>query len=139
MGEGCFPVPVASSLPMAGARRILNATLAAVRGAELLPLAVCVRDAGGQLAAPQREDGCGVMRFEIAREKAHGALGMGVGSRTPRERLKERIAFQASIAAVSVFGDASDRDEYAATAGVHAAGFAAHANEPASNWKEAGL
>lgn len=164
MGEGYFLVPVASSLRMAAARRILDETLAAARAAELLPLAVCVLDAGGQLVAFQREDGCGVIRFEIARGKAHGALGMGIGSRTVRDRLKERIAFQASIAAategrfipvpggvlildaqgqaigaVGVSGDASDRDEYAAIAGIHAAGFAAHPNEPAPNWKEAGL
>lgn len=164
MAEGYFLVPVASSLRMAEAQAILDATLAAAREAELLPLAVAVLDAGAQLVAFRREDGCGVVRFEIARGKAQGALGMGIGSREIRNRLKERPAFQSAIAAASdgrfipvpggvlilndrgeaigavgVSGDASDRDEYAAIAGIHAAGFASHPAEPAAGWKEAGL
>lgn len=164
MAEGYFLVPVASSLRMAEAQAILDATMAAAREAELLPLAVAVLDAGAQLVAFRREDGCGVVRFEIARGKAQGALGMGIGSREIRNRLKERPAFQSAIAAASdgrfipvpggvlilndrgeaigavgVSGDASDRDEYAAIAGIHAAGFASHPAEPAAGWKEAGL
>ena len=33
--------------------------------------------------------------------KAYAALGMGIGSRIARDRLKERIAFQAAVAAAS--------------------------------------
>jgi uncharacterized protein GlcG (DUF336 family) len=164
MTEGYFLVPVASSLRMAEAESILDATLRAARLAELLPLAVAVLDSGAQLVAFRREDGCGVVRFEIARGKAQGALGMGIGSREIRNRLKERPAFQSAIAAASdgrfipvpggvlilndrgeaigavgVSGDASDRDEYAAIAGIHAAGFASHPAEPAPGWQEAGL
>lgn len=164
MAEGYFLVPVASALPMTAAQAVLDSTLAAARTAGLLPLAVAVLDAGAQLVAFRREDGCGVLRFEIARGKAQGALGMGIGSREIRDRLRERPAFQSAIAAASegrfipvpggvlildaqgqaigavgVSGDASDRDEYAAIAGVTAAGFAAHPASPAAGWREAGL
>jgi uncharacterized protein GlcG (DUF336 family) len=44
-----------------------------------------------------------------------------------------------AIGAVGVSGDASDKDEYAAISGVHAAGFASHPAAPAANWAEAGL
>jgi uncharacterized protein GlcG (DUF336 family) len=101
MAEGYFLVPVASALRMAQAEAVLNGTLEAARAAELLPLAVVVLDAGAQLVAFRREDGCGVLRFEIARGKAQAALGMGIGSRVVRDRLRERVAFQASIAAAS--------------------------------------
>ncbi|MCW8086373.1 GlcG/HbpS family heme-binding protein [Sabulicella glaciei] len=164
MDQGYFLAPVATSLRLDEARRILDATLAAGREAELLPLTVVVLDAGAQPVATAREDGCGTLRFPIARGKAEGALGMGIGSRTIRDRLKERVAFQASIAAASdgrfvpvpggvlildeagqavgavgVSGDASDRDEYAAIEGIHRAGFASHPAEPAPGWQEAGL
>jgi uncharacterized protein GlcG (DUF336 family) len=164
MGEGYYLAPVASSLTLDAGLHILEATLAAAREAELLPLTVVVLDSGAQLVAMAREDGCGTLRFEIARGKAAGALGMGIGSRTIRDRLKERVAFQAAIAAASqgefipvpggvlvldaegravgavgVSGDASDRDEYAAIAGISAAGFASHPAEPAPDWRDAGL
>ncbi|MBY0336016.1 MAG: heme-binding protein [Acetobacteraceae bacterium] len=164
MEEGYFLAPVASSLPLAAALRVLEGVLQAGREAELLPLSVVVLDGGAQIVASAREDGCGVLRFEIARGKAQGALGMGIGSRTIRDRLKERVAFQAAIAAASegrfipvpggvlildaqgqaigavgVSGDASDRDEYAAIAGIQGAGFASHPAEPAPGWKSAGL
>jgi uncharacterized protein GlcG (DUF336 family) len=164
MAEGYFLVPVASALRMAEAEAVLDGTLKAAREAGLLPLAVAVLDAGAQLVAFRREDGCGVLRFEIARGKAQAALGMGIGSRVVRDRLKERVAFQASIAAASegrfipvpggvlilnaageaigavgVSGDASDRDEYAAIMGIRAAGLGAHPAEPAPGWQEAGL
>ena len=93
-----------------------------------------------------------------------GALGMGVSSRTIRDRLGNRPAFQGALAAASdgrfvpvpggvlaldaarqaigaigISGDASDRDEYAAIMGVRAAGLAPHPDEPAENWRSAGL
>jgi len=161
---GYFLAPVASALNLAQAEAILDHTLAAARTAGLLPLAVAVLDAGAQLVAFRREDGCGVLRFEIARGKAHAALGMGISSRMIRDRLRERPAFQSAIAAaadgrfipvpggvllldaggqaigaVGVSGDASDRDEYAAIAGITAAGLRPEPAEPAPGWQDAGL
>jgi uncharacterized protein GlcG (DUF336 family) len=43
------------------------------------------------------------------------------------------------VGAVGISGDASDKDEYAAITGVHAAGLASHPEQPAPNWREAGL
>lgn len=157
------------TLPLSYAERIADATLAAGREAGLLPLTVVVLDAGGHMVVLKREDGSGILRAEIARGKAHGALGMGIGSRVIRDRLKERPAFQAAIAAASdgrfipvpggvlicradtdtgggavigavgVSGDASDKDEYAAIAGVRAAGLTPHPENPVENWRDAGL
>lgn len=156
--------PVRSSLALAQADAMIEGALAAARAAELLPLTVAVLDSGGQLVAYKREDGCGVLRFDIALGKAWGALGMGISSRTLRDRLGNRPAFQGALAAASdgrfvpvpggvlaidaeghaigavgISGDASDRDEYAAIMGVKAAGLASHPAAPAENWQSAGL
>ena len=96
--------------------------------------------------------------------KAWGALGMGISSRTIRDRLKDRPAFQSALAAAShgrfipvpggvlalneagevigavgISGDASDKDEYAAITGVQRAGLKSHPERPAENWRDAGL
>lgn len=152
------------SLPLDAAERIATAALVAGRSAGLLPLTVAVLDAGGALVAFKREDGCGVMRGDIAIGKAWGALGMGISSRHIRNRLADRPSFQAALAAVSdgrfvpvpggvlildgagdvigavgISGDASDKDEYAAISGVHAAGFGSHPEAPSETWRDAGL
>jgi uncharacterized protein GlcG (DUF336 family) len=156
--------PLAVDLQLAVAERIADATLAAGRAAGLLPLTVAVLDAGGHVVVLKREDGSGILRAAIAQGKAHGALGMGIGSRVIRDRLKERPAFQAAIAtasdgrfipvpggvlicradgaaigAVGVSGDASDKDEYAAIAGVRAARLTPHPEHPVEGWQNAGL
>ena len=156
--------PVRSSLALADASRIVASALYARGKAGLLPLAVAVLDSGGNLVAFQREDGCGVMRFDIAFGKAWAALGMGMSTRLIRDRLKERPAFQGALAsasdgrfipvpggvlvidhdgtaigAVGISGDASDKDEYCAIAAIHAAGFGSEPDEPAPNWQSAGL
>ena len=43
------------------------------------------------------------------------------------------------IGAVGISGDASDKDEYAAIAGVRAAGLTPHPEAPADDWRDAGL
>jgi uncharacterized protein GlcG (DUF336 family) len=156
--------PVASSLTLAQADAIAANVIGIARGEGLLPLAVAVCDAGGALVALKRDDGCGWLRTEIAQGKARGALGMGMASRTIRDRLANRPAFQGALAAASggefipvpggvlildpsgiaigavgVSGDASDKDEYCAIAAVHAAGLASDPPEAAANWRDAGL
>jgi len=86
---------LAVDLPLATADKIADVTLAAGRAAGMLPLTVVVLDAGGHVVVQKREDGSGILRAEIAYGKAYAALGMGIGSRVARDRLKERIAFQA--------------------------------------------
>ena len=70
-----------SSLALEAAARVIDAALA--RAAELgcAPLTVVVLDAGGHDIALKRQDGSGILRAEIARGKAWGALG-GRGSAT---------------------------------------------------------
>jgi len=155
---------LAVDLSLAVAEQIADATLAAGRAESLLPLTVVVLDAGGHVVVLKREDGSGILRAAIAQGKAHGALGMGIGTRVIRDRLRERPAFQAAIAAASdgrfipvpggvlicrpdgaaigavgVSGDASDKDEYAAIAGVRAAGLTPHPEAPVAGWRDAGL
>jgi glc operon protein GlcG len=155
---------VQSSLTLELAAKIADAAIAIRRREGLLPLAVAVLDAGAQLVAFKREDGCGVMRFDIAFGKAHGALGMGMSSRLIRDRLSTRPAFQgalaaaaggrfipvpggvlildangAAIGAVGISGDASDKDEYCAICAVHEAGLASEPAAPDPQWRAAGL
>ena len=153
-----------SSLTLALAARMVDAAIAARKKAKLLPLAIAVLDAGGNLVAFKREDGCGVMRFDIAFGKAFGALGMGMSTRLIRDRLAQRPAFQgalaaasggrfiptpggvlilgkdgAAIGAIGISGDASDKDEYCAIAAVHAGGCASEPAAPNPDWRAAGL
>jgi uncharacterized protein GlcG (DUF336 family) len=155
---------VQSSLSLAVAARIVDEAIAARIAEGLLPLAVAVIDAGGNLVAFKREDGCGVLRFDIAFGKAWAALGMGMPTRLIRDRLANRPAFQgalaaaadgrfipvpggvlildaagAAIGAVGVSGDASDKDEYCAIRAVHAAGYASAPADPHPDWRAAGL
>ena len=62
--------PILSSLTLAQAAAVIEAALAAGHAHQLLPVAVVVLDAGSQLVAYQRQDGCANLRFEIARGKA---------------------------------------------------------------------
>ena len=66
-----------------------------------MPLAVIALDVGGHVVAFKREDGCGNLRFDIARGKAAAALGMGMSTRLIRDRLAERPAFQSALAAAA--------------------------------------
>lgn len=140
----------AVQLTLDQAQKIVSGALAAGRDTSLAPLTVVVLDAGGHLVAMAREDGSGTLRFEVARGKAVGALGLGLGSRTIGARNQGRDAFLAAVAAASdgrfvpvaggvlilngarqvigavgVSGDVSDADEACAVAGVEAAGLAA--------------
>lgn len=156
--------PVASSLSLSDAALIVDEALAAARAEAMLPLAVAVLDAGGHLVAFKREDGCGILRVDIARGKAWGAIGMGVSGRLLRERLGDRPVFQNALAAASdgrfvpvpggvlirdaggqvigavgISGDTSDRDEYCAILGIRAAGLMPDPEEPDPNWRGSGL
>ncbi len=134
-------------LTLAQANRIIEAVL--TRGAELQcrPLAVIVVEPGCKVKAFQKEDGCSMIRFEMAFGKAYAALALGRSSRLVRVRNEEKPAFMryliaASddqlfpegggmqirdpggqvIGAVGVTGDTEDRDEQLAVHGIHAAG-----------------
>ena len=153
---------IKSSLSLKTANAIIEESLKAGHAAKLNKLTVAVLDTGGHLLSFQREDGSGILRPDIAIGKAWGALGMGISSRTIRDRLKERIAFQSALAAASngrfipvpggvlicdeegdvigavgISGDASDKDEYCAIQGIKAVGLFPNPEEPAHDWKSA--
>jgi uncharacterized protein GlcG (DUF336 family) len=129
------------------AQKIVAAALASARSHGFKPLAVVVMDARGALKAAAAEDGASLKRAEIAMGKAHGALAMGLGSRTLAKMATERPFFVAAVThavggslipvpggvlvkdgagallgAVGISGDTSDNDEIAAMAGIAAAG-----------------
>ncbi len=138
-----------ANLTLAQASSIVDAALAQGRKDGLAPLTVAVLDAGGHLVAFKREDRSGILRFDIAFGKAWGALGMGFGSREWVGRVAASPAFFTAVAAASggrvvpspggvlieaggevigavgISGDASDKDEACAVAGIAAAGLAA--------------
>jgi uncharacterized protein GlcG (DUF336 family) len=129
------------------AQKIVATALAAARQRNFKPLAVAVLDARGALKSFGAEDGTSLKRAEIAIGKAHGALSMGLGSRTIAKMATERPHFVAAVThavggalipvpggvlvkdatgallgAVGISGDTSDNDEAAAVAGIEAAG-----------------
>jgi len=155
---------VVSSLTLEQAIAIATGTIAAGRRERMLPLAVVVVDAGGQVVTVQRDDSCGTLWIRIAQGKARGALGIGIPSRAIRDRLENRPAFQSAVAtasrgqfipvpggvlildregraigAVGVSGDTSDRDEYCAIEGIRVAGLASDPPEPAPDWRASSL
>ena len=132
------------------AARIVDAALAAARAQASKPMTVVVLDAGGHDVVLKREDGSGILRVDIARGKAWGALGMGLGSRELSRKAEQNPRFFAALAAASggrvsphpggvlvrdadrailgavgISGDQADRDEACAIAGIEAAGLTA--------------
>ena len=129
------------------ARTIIRAAFAKGREQKMQPLAVVVLDAGGWVKAFEREDGASNYRFQIAHGKAHGAIGMGLGSRAIFNRAEQQPYFINAVAtlegtsvipvpggvlvkdkkgvilgAVGISGDTSDNDAVAGMAGIEAAG-----------------
>ena len=89
------------SVTLAQASSIVDATLKKARELKQMPQTVVVLDTGGHLVCAKREDGSGIIRFEIAVGKAYGALGMGWGSRTMMERAAQNPNFLTAIVAAS--------------------------------------
>jgi uncharacterized protein GlcG (DUF336 family) len=138
-------------LTLAAARTIVAAAFARAAELKLRPLAVAVLDARGVLRAFEMQDGApGLVRPDIARGKAHGALAIGEGSRALHRRAEKgsklldamthvtggalvpvpggvliRDGAGAVLGAVGVSGDSSDNDEIVAAAGIAAAGLVA--------------
>jgi uncharacterized protein GlcG (DUF336 family) len=137
-------------LSLSKASEIVDAALARARSENFDPLAVAVLDAGGHLVAYKREDGAGIVRFDIAFGKAWGSLGMGFGTRELAERAVKNPGFITVLASVSggrmvpspggvlildeagsvigavgISGDLGDNDELCAIAGIETAGLAA--------------
>jgi uncharacterized protein GlcG (DUF336 family) len=145
-----------SALTLAQASLIVDAALKQGRELNLAPLSVVVLDSGGHMKAVKREDGSGILRVEIALGKAWGTLGMGLGGRELARRAAKAPAFMGALSdlaggrmvpvpggvlirgatgdllgAVGISGDASDKDEICALAGIAAAGLRGDTGDPA--------
>lgn len=139
-----------SSLTLQQARTIIDAALKKSTEAGYQPMGIAVLDAAGNLKAFASEDGATMFRFDIARAKAWGAVGMGVASRKLAERAKDNPNFFVALAAtadgkflpqtgavvirdaagrmlgaVGASGGTGDEDEAICIAGVQAAGLVA--------------
>ena len=128
------------------AEAILAGAFGEARSSGAKPLAVIVLDVGGHPVAFRREDGCSLFRFDIARAKATGALGMGANTAELARRAAGNPTFFTSvtiatggnlalspggvlvrdgdglIGAVGISGDTGEVDEACAIAGIAAAG-----------------
>jgi uncharacterized protein GlcG (DUF336 family) len=138
------------SVSLAQASTIVDVALKKARELKQMPQTLVVLDTGGHVVCAKREDGSGIIRFEVAVGKAYGALGMGWGSRTMMERAAQNPNFLTAIAAASggrlvpnpggvlirdagnqiigalgISGDTADNDEIIAVAGIEAAGLKA--------------
>ena len=83
------------------AQQIIAGALAQSKQAGYQPMAVAVLDAAGHLKAFASEDGASMFRFDVARAKAWGAVGMGASSRVLGERAQGNPNFFVSLAATS--------------------------------------
>jgi uncharacterized protein GlcG (DUF336 family) len=90
-----------TTLTLAQAHTIVTAALAQSKASGFQPMGIAVLDAAGNLKAFASEDGASMFRFDIARGKAWGAVGMGVSSRTLAERAKGNPNFFVSLSATS--------------------------------------
>ena len=138
-----------SQLTLQQAQTIIEAALARSKASGYQPMGIAVLDAAGHLKAFASEDGASMFRFDIARAKAWGAVGMGVASRKLAERAKDNPNFFVALAAtadgkflpqtgavvsrdaagqllgaVGASGGTGDEDEAICLAGVQAAGLA---------------
>src|SRR5215471_13990926 len=128
---------------------IITGTFAAAEQRKLRPLSAIVLDAGGRVKAFHKQDGCSLLRFEIAYGKAYAALSLGRSSRLVLQKSREKPIFMENlqalasgpmflegggqlvrdavsgevVGAVGVTGDVNEMDDISAVAGIHAAGF----------------
>ena len=89
------------TLTLAQAQNIIQAALAKSKERGFKPMGVAVLDAAGNLKAFASEDGASMFRFDIARAKAWGSIGMGVSSRVLGQRAKDNPNFFITLAATA--------------------------------------
>ena len=141
-----------TALTLEVANRIVLESLKHARDIEAAPICVAVLDNRGILIALQTEDGCALLRPDIAQGKAWGSLGIGASSRSMRGAFEElpnmNPAFysfmhlaggrlvpspggvfimdgEEVIGAIGVSGDRPDIDEECAVKGIEAVGLRA--------------
>jgi uncharacterized protein GlcG (DUF336 family) len=131
------------------ALKLIAGTFEEAARRRLRPLTAVVLDAGGYVKAALKQDGCSMLRFEIAYGKAYAALALGRSSRLVLQKSREKPIFMENlqslasgpmflegggqlirdaasgevVGAVGVTGDVNEMDDIAAVAGIHAAGY----------------
>jgi len=149
------PTGFAPGITLDTARRIADAALSRGRELGLAPLTVVVLDQAAQTKLVLREDGASLLRPEIAHGKAFGAMALGFGGRELARRSAKMPGFMNAfsdlcggravpvpggvlvraadgtvLGAVGISGDASDKDEICAVAGIEAVGLAPDTGDP---------
>ncbi len=140
------------ALTLETARQLVDEVLTKSKELNLKPIAVAVLDDRGCLRAFAAQDGTSLLRGEVARGKAFGALALGLGSRAIFERAQKQPYFVDAVntlaqgaiipvpggvlvrdgdrkilGAIGISGDSSDNDEACAIAAITAAGLDADA------------
>ena len=98
-----------TALSLDQASDIVDAALSKARELELRPVTVTVLDPGGHPVVVKREDGCGILRPQIAHAKAWGCLGTGQGGAVGARHATRDPSFFAALAAISEGRVASSR------------------------------
>lgn len=139
-----------NDLTLETASLIADETLRKGREMKFAPLTVAVLDAGGHLKVLKREDGCSLLRPQVAMGKAAATLGFGFGGRELARRAAKMPALFNSLTAMSegnfvplpggvivknkdgrilgavgVTGDVSENDELCAVHAIEKAGLVA--------------
>jgi uncharacterized protein GlcG (DUF336 family) len=134
--------------------QIIEGAFARSAELKLKPLTIVVLDAGGHVKAAQKQDGCSLMRYDIAKGKAYAALAMGRSSKLVLQKSREKPIFMdvlrkmsdeqlflegggqlilddsgEVVGAVGITGDVNEMDDECALAGIRAAGFQADPNQ----------
>jgi uncharacterized protein GlcG (DUF336 family) len=136
------------AISLAEALKIIEGTFASAEKRNAYPLSAILLDAGGRVKAFHKQDGCSLLRFEIAHGKAFAALALNRSSRQVLQKAKEKPAFMQSLSelsdgplflegggqlirdetgeivgALGVTGDVNEVDDLCAIDGIRAAGF----------------
>jgi len=137
------------ALSMDEALAIIQGTFAAAAGHKCSPLSAIVLDAGGRVKAYLKQDGCSMLRFEVSRGKAYGALALGRSSRMVLQKAREKPLFMQNVetmadsplflegggqlirdpdtgevvGAIGVTGDVNEMDDICAMEGIRGAGY----------------
>jgi uncharacterized protein GlcG (DUF336 family) len=137
------------ALSLDEALAIINGTFDAAARHRCSPLSAIVLDAGGRVKAYLKQDGCSMLRFEISRGKAYGALALGRSSRMVLQKAREKPLFMQNVetmadspiflegggqlirdpdtgevmGAIGVTGDVNEMDDICAMEGIRGAGY----------------
>ncbi len=128
--------------------QIIEGAFARAAELKLKPLTIVVLDAGGHVKAAQKQDGCSLMRYDIAKGKAYAALAMGRSSKLVLQKSREKPIFMdvlrkmsddqlflegggqlildqsgEVIGAIGITGDVNEMDDECAFAVIRSAGF----------------